>query len=419
MDIIRIPLHRLAHALIFVALCALRLPAAERKSELLLADGTLYSIAERSYRSVHLPEGWSILSASYSPDSQWLAFVVTAATIPKLKVDPTAPKTKPPPLGPINKAMTLWSASTRLVVFNRQTGMIARSTVLKAPMKPEDAILWLTNTTPQLGLKPSPVMDQSRCPQTLVQAHGKNVRFVREEGRCSTPPQESDFYRLLRPNERSHKDAVLWEYRVAVDTATCSDRYSCYSGRDTQFLETAERQFLAWDGDLYELSETDDGMDVELITQLLPQYSHPFGIAVGETHLHPLDTATHVSFNPVTPSLSIPHGENPPVYAQNFSPSRSFNVSVEVGPYQKSILVPAGYQVGPVDLGSFRDRSYTPVLISATWTSFHHLVEPLFCKEPYTIAPHTNGIAVSITENEKGELQCHISTQENLSPRQN
>ena len=85
---------------------------------------------------------------------------------------------------------------------------------------------------------------------------------------------------------------------------------------------------------------------------------------------------------------------------------------MEAGPYPKNVMVPAGTQVGPIEIGSFKYSGYTPILSTLRWTSFHHRAEPVYCKSPYTITANTAGMIVSIAEDKKGNLQCQIRFQE-------
>jgi hypothetical protein len=241
---------------------------------------------------------------------------------------------------------------------------------------------------------------------------GKLLRFKKDAATCSSPPENSDIYQLIHPHDGAAKDEILWEYRVPADQTACAEPYACYTGTHAQFMAAGNAQYLVWDGDLFTVQETDNEIEAKLITQLLPQFSQPLGIALNDTHLNALDWEPAIPFQPVNQDLRISHGENPVLYAQNFLPTRSFNATVEIGDYKKNVMVPAGTQVGPIDIGSFKDRAYTPVLTALRWTSFHHLADPVYCQSPYTISSNTTGMIVSITQDAKGNLQCGIHFQE-------
>jgi hypothetical protein len=410
--------------------------AAEQPSvELLLPGGTLYSVTHRTYRSLGLPDGWTVAAGAYAPDAQTIAFLLIGhGTQPP-------PKLKKPraqvPLGPVNKIAGSWGDSIRLLILDRRTGAVRRTWRL-----PDDAgesdwqVSWtsadVVNTrsgnrlfewdvlrhgalkSESVATMPPPAHLSGPCPQTLAEInfHGKGERFIKVAADCSTPPEKLDAYRLVREHEGTHRDAIIWEYHVQADTTTCSASYACYEGQAVQFLSAADRLFLVWDGDLYGFDETEDGVKAELLTQFLPQYTRPWGIAAGETQLDPQDVVSKVGYQPVNAPLAFPNGDNPTLYARNYCPTRSFNAAVDVGDYVKNVMVPAGYRAGPVEIGAFKDRAYTPLLISVTWTAFRHVVNSVFCQQPYTISPNTRGIIVSLTEGAGGTLQCSITAQE-------
>jgi len=426
--------------IIFMVLAGSVTGAQRPETELLLSGGTLYSLSRRTYRSLRLPEGWSVSAAAYSPDGRTLAVVLKGVHVPPAVEPAVAPPSlpKPMPVGPVNKTIRAWKPSTRLMVLDRSSGAVRRTGVLAAAGFEGDWTLsWTTATSiratahsssshppadlvfnvnvgsPTSGadaVPPSVSIPPGDCPRTLAETlfQGKVLRFVKEAANCSTPPEPYDLYQLIHPAEASStKDKILWEYRVPVSQTACAEPYACYTGADVQFLSVGERRYLVWDGDLFTIEETDDGIQAQLVTQLLPQLSHPWGMAAGETSLNPLDWEPAMPFQPVSEGLRISRGGVPVLYVQNFLPTRSFNATVEVGPYKKNVMVPAGTQVGP-----FKDRAYTPVLSHLRWTSFHHRADPIYCESPYTISPNTAGMAASITEDDKGKLQCQIRFEE-------
>jgi len=420
--------------------------------EWLLPGGTLYSMADQTYKSLRLPEGWTVATGTYSPDHHFLALIVVGNVLPKIvttDIPPKKTKKIPPPIeGPVNKLVHSWPNSTRLMTLDRHSGLVNHSwrlpdfvahaqwalswtalptieAVAQADPVQASTSSWVFHIPvanakpfiPQGTLMPvaSPEPAQKSCPRVLAETsfQEESLRFTLEAPACSSPPEVSDIYRLVREDKKTGKESILWERRVPADKTACTEPYACYTGSAVQFFSTREQLFLAWDADLYAIDLSDVDADVQLITQLLPQYNRPLAIAPGVTHLADLDVMNKVDFQRVSHALYIPSGDHPLVYAQNFSPTRSFNVAIEVGPFPKSLMVPAGYQVGPVDVGSFNDREYMPLLVTATWSSFHHIVDAVFCKAPYTVSRNTKGIVASLTPDAHGVLQCAIQFQEN------
>jgi len=429
--------------MLFIALTASARTAELPETELLLSGGMLYSLTQHTYKAPHLPNGWSIAAAGYSPDQQMLAIIVTGVPVPQ----PVAPaKRLPlPPVGPINKTIRAWRPSTHLILVDRASGAVLRAWLLAAPAgfagdwtlawtlpteidaavhfstaTPADLLFKLNIAGTVSTVKPEPGVAPSEhsiptndCHGTLTetQFQGNVLRFIKDAATCSTPPETSDVYQLVQPHEGA-KEKILWEYRVPTDQTSCAEPYACYTGSDAQFLSVDEHRFLVWDGDFFTIQETENGIEAQLVTQLLPQFSHPLGIAAKHTVLNPLDWDSAMPFQPVNEALRLPHSDSPQLVAQNFLPTRSFNATIDIGPYQKSVMVPAGTQVGPVDIGSFKDSAYTPVLSSVRWTSFHHRADPVYCKLPYTVSANTAGMIVSIKEDKNGGLECQIQFQE-------